>query len=153
MNSACDPRVESGSNPEAVDAAGDDAKQPPLDVLSKEIAAGTVETKSSAINNSMAYNKLHNVAYRPRKRDTAGDRYDKRSYKAVNKRIENTAVPVRELGESGCCHRLLICRLLIHRLLRLCLSLLRCSANRTNCRVGIKTISAILTETHLNYPP
>ena len=68
---ACNPFVESGSYPEAVDTAGNNSQQEPFDPISEETAACACKYHTLAVNNSVAYYEADHIANCPRCGDSA----------------------------------------------------------------------------------
>lgn len=148
MSVACDPFVESGSYPEAVDTASDDDEKEPLDPGSKETSACTCEGESSAVNDDVADNELIDIADRPGGCNSASEHDDETCYDGIYDGVENAAVPIG----SGLRHY----GLLIY-LLRLGLGL-RCacgnllgSARRAELKIIFYLFTAIAAKMHSVY--
>ena len=97
-----DPIVKSGSDPKAVDTAGDNGKQEPLDPIAEELSARTVKGKSLAVNKGVADDELPHIADSPRSADAAGDRNNKTCYDRVYNGVKNTAIPAGGGNGSRC---------------------------------------------------
>lgn len=92
---ADDPLVHSGHDPEAVDTAGNDGQQEPLDPLCEQSATGAGKLNALAVNNRMIRNKTHHVTNRPRSGNTTGKCDDQAGNDAVDDGIQHAAVPIR----------------------------------------------------------
>ena len=76
MGVACNPLIQSGSYPEAVDAAGNDHQQKPLDPVAEQLGAVAFEAETLAVDHEVTDDKFHHIADRPRSSDAAGEGND-----------------------------------------------------------------------------
>ena len=72
MNMACNPLIKTGCNPKSVYTASNDAKQEPLDPITKQLVSASVKAQTSAVNDRVLNDKFHHIADSPGSCDTAG---------------------------------------------------------------------------------
>ena len=101
MNVAADPLVQTRSDPEAVDTAGDEGQEEPLDPVAEQLTAGAIKGQTLAIDHSMLHHKLHHVANGPGGRNTAGKGDDQAGNDGIENGIEDAAIPGR-LSDGSC---------------------------------------------------
>ncbi len=93
VNVACNPLIESGNYPEAVNAASDDAEKEPLDPVTEKLSSGAVKCHTLAVNYRVRNYKFHHIADRPRGTYSAGYRANNTCNNRVNYCLKHAAIP------------------------------------------------------------
>lgn len=133
VNVAGNPLVHLGGDPEAVDAAGDQRQESPLQPVAEQGTAGTNKAQSSAVNDSVANHELQDVADGPRSSNAAGDGHQQAGDNGVADGLEDAAIPSGVVQDSRNGNAL-------------------CSGSRRSCRGcrgnGVLLGAAVVAELH-----